>query len=94
MSGQVADGPGDVPLAQAVEAAVAEGSDVALHGSASQASDLGSLVAAELAVQQPENEHLAADMLLRVRVAFRLDDLLLFLGQFNPKPGHRETPGE
>jgi hypothetical protein len=91
MSGQVAHRARDAPLTQSLQAAFAEGSDVALHGSTAQASDLGSLLATEAAVQKPEHKHLAADMLLGMRIAFRVDDLLLFLGQLNAQPSHRES---
>ena len=91
MSGQVAHGASDAPLAQPLQATVAEGSEVALHGGASQTSNLGGLLAAETAVQKPEHEHLAADMLLGVGVAFSVDDPLLLLGQLNAKPSHRES---
>src|SRR6266851_1772561 len=94
MGSQIAHRAADAPLSQAIEATVAEGSDIALHGGASQTSNLSSLVAAEAAVQKPEHKHLAADVLLGVGVAFGLDDLLLFLGQLNPKPCHRESLGE
>src|SRR5262249_12015596 len=77
MSGQVAHGPGDAPLAQPPQAAVAEGNYVALHGGPPQAGHLGSLLASQAAVQQPEYQHLAADMLLGMAVTFGVDDLLL-----------------
>jgi Reverse transcriptase (RNA-dependent DNA polymerase) len=93
MSGPVTDRARDAPLSQAVQAAVTKGGDVALDGGAAQASDRGGLLAGQPAVQQPEHEHLAADVLLGVGVALGSDDLLLFLSQLNPKPSHPQSLG-
>jgi hypothetical protein len=91
MSSQIAYGASNAPLPQTVQTARAEGGDVALHGSAAQASDLGSFLAADATVEKPQHKHLAADMLLGVGLALSIDQLLLFLGQLNPKPGHCES---
>jgi hypothetical protein len=55
VGGQVAGRAGDAPLAQAVQAALAVGGDVALDGGPAQAGDPGRLLARQPAVQQPEH---------------------------------------
>jgi len=79
-------------VSQAIEPTFTEGSDVPLHGGASEAGDLGCFLAGDATVEQPEDEHFPADMLVRVGVAFVVDNLLLLLSQFNPKPSHRRSP--
>ncbi len=98
VGGQVADGADDVPAPQPIEAAVAEGGDVTLDGGAAQSGDLGGLLTGQPAVQQPQDEHLAADMLAGVGVTLGVDDGPLLFGQLDAKPPHRGTldgpPGE
>jgi len=65
--------------------------DCALLNSSAQAGNLGRLVAVQATMQQPQDQHLAADVFLRVRIALVVDDVLLLLGQVNAKPGHRQS---
>jgi hypothetical protein len=91
MSGQVADRPRDAEPSQTLQAAVSISDEVTLHGGAAQTNDLGRLRACQPAVQEPEHEHLATDMLLGMGVTFGVDNLLLLFAQLNPKPRHRES---
>ena len=78
---QITDRAGDPPTSQPIQAALADGSDVALDSGSAKSGDLGRLLTGEPAVQQPQDEHLAADVFVRVRVALGVDERLLFLGQ-------------
>lgn len=55
--------------------------------------DVGGLLGSQAAVQESEDNPLAADMLLGMGVAFGVGDVLLFLGQLDTKPSHRGTLG-
>jgi hypothetical protein len=89
VTGQVADRPLDLPASQALQPAVAEGGDVTLGGGPSDAGDFGGLLAGEAVVEEPERQHLAANVFVGVGVALGVDDPLLLLGPLNAIPAHR-----
>src|SRR5262249_30803743 len=84
---EVADRAADAPPSQAVQSAAAVSRDVALHGRAAEAGDLGSLLPRQVTVQQPQNEHFSADVAVRVAIPFGVHPPLLVLGQRDPEDG-------
>jgi len=88
VGGQVAHRPDDSPPPQAVRPAVAVGRHVPLDGRPAETGDLGGLLPGDAAVEQPEDEHLAADVRLGVGIPLRIDDRLLGIRERDPKPSH------
>src|SRR5262249_57230421 len=72
VSDEVADRAPDAPPPQPVQSAVAEGRDVSLDGRPAQAGYLGGFRPRQAAMQKPHDEHLPADMRLRVGIPFRV----------------------
>lgn len=84
----VTDGTSDIPLAQTIQAAVAEGGHIALNGGTTQPGDGCGLRPGDPAMQKPKDEHLTPNMGFGVRLALGIYDPLLVVGQGNCKPGH------
>ena len=89
---QVADGAGHVPLTESVQAAVPIGGDIALHGGSPEAGDGRRLRPGESTMEQPQDQHLAADMGLRVRLPLSLHHFLFRSRQLHAMPSHSGTP--
>ena len=88
MSDEVADRTPDAPPSQPVQSAGAVGRDVPLDGRAAQAGDLGGFRPRQATMQKPHDEHLSANMRLRVGIPFRVHHPLLVLGQGDPEHRH------
>lgn len=86
--GQFADGPDDVPFAQGVEAAGAVGFEVAADGGPADAGDLPGLGLGDPGVDRPEDEHLAADVDVRMRVSLGGDDGAFEIREANRRACH------
>ena len=84
MGGQVADGADDIQLPKAVRPAVAVGRHVPLDGRPAETGDLGGLLPGDAAVEQPEDEHLAADVRLGVGIPLGVDDRRLGIRERDP----------
>lgn len=88
VAGQFADGPDDVPRPQAVEAAGAVGFEVAADGGPADAGDRAGLGLGDPRVDRPEDEHLAADVHIRMRVTLGGDDRKFGIRQANRRACH------
>jgi hypothetical protein len=82
--GQVAHRPDDAPPPQSVQAALAVGGHVPLDGGPTESGDLGRLGPGDAAVEQPKDEHLAADVGVGVGIPLRVDDRLLGIREGDP----------
>jgi hypothetical protein len=83
VTGQFTDGADAVARPQAVEAARAVRSEVALNGGPSHARDFGRLLTGEPRMHRPEGEHFAANAQVRVREPLGRDDGLFGLRESN-----------
>lgn len=88
VAGQCADGADDVPLAQAVEASGAVGFEVAADGGPADAGDLAGLGLGGSGVDRPEDEHLPADVHVRMRVTLDGDSRTFGIRKANRRACH------
>ena len=88
VAGQRADRPDDAPMPQAIEAALAVGGEVAFNGGPSKTSDLACLQMGQPRMDRPEDQHLAADVQIRMRVPFGGDGCLFGFRKLNRDACH------
>ena len=72
-----------------VQPALAVGGHVPLGGRPPEARDFGGLGSGDAAMEEPQDEHLAADVGLGVGIPLGIDDRLLGVREGDPEPRHR-----
>jgi hypothetical protein len=88
VAGQVGHRAGDLPPPQAVPSTIPVGRDVPLDGGPPESGDLGRFGPREATMEQPQGEHLAADVGLGVALPLGVDDGPLGVREGDPKPCH------
>jgi len=86
--GEVTDRTGASPASQSFQPVVTVGGHISLNGRPADANDLGGLLPGNVTMQKPQNEHLSADVVVRVVVSLGVHNLLLVVRQSDPQPGH------
>ena len=79
-------------MTQPDEPAFAVRIDISLHRRTRYADNFRGLPARDPAVQKPECQHLLANEVIGMALAFLIDDSLLFFCKLDPKPSHRLPP--